>query len=271
MVDLEKAIEFVRAGGNAIENARLDSIVFGAKASQAILSELQDMQKSDGGFSYWLPDRSVSTVCDTAYILGWMDDMSIRSGAVTEKAIQFIFRYLKEDGGWDEVPYLKTLDPPEFLMPGETKTRVWLTAYCAHYLMLFGYEDSFQRKGSPVEFLLAHQEPSGRLSGYQRATWDALPILARFPVKGTAPFELALGFVESDIKPEEWAGSYLAWLLRGLRDSHLSADHPLVARCLRVLSAKQREDGGWDAEDAKVYDVSATIEVIRVLKDFGFI
>lgn len=44
-----------------------------------------------------------------------------------------------------------------------------------------------------------------------------------------------------------------------------------LEKAIEFIFKYLKEDGGWDAEDAKVYDVSATVEVIRVLKDFRVI
>jgi hypothetical protein len=39
-----------------------------------------------------------------------------------------------------------------------------------------------------------------------------------------------------------------------------------LEKAIEFIFRYLKEDGGWDAEDVKVYDVSATVEVIRVLK-----
>lgn len=267
-MDLRKAVSHVRHHGTLIEKARLGRIIEGIEPSGPVRAELAAMQNSDGGFSYWLPDRSLSTVCDTAYVLGWLDDLNLREGPIVDRAVQFIFAHQKADGGWDEVEALRELDVPEFLVPGEPTTRTWLTAYCAHWLMLFGYADAPICRGCPVHFLLNHRDESGRLIGYQRATWDALPIFHRFPQLSGDAYAQALAATEQELAPTEWAGSYVAWLLRALRDCRLPADHGLVESLLGALMNRQRADGSWDSESGEEHAVDATIEVLRVLKDF---
>jgi len=242
VVNVEKAAAYVQAAGDAVERARLASILRGEPPSEEALCALSRMQNADGGFSYWLPDRTISTVCDTAYVLAWFDDLSMRSGPLVDGAVRFLFENQRPDGGWDEVEGVRRLDPPEFQTPGETRTRVWLTAYCAHWLMRFGHAESPQCRGCPVDFLLAHQEPSGRLAGYLRATWDALPVFSRYPRGNSRPFELALAATETEFSPQEWEGSYLAWLLLCLRDAGLPASHSLVTRSLdRLVEPAGRE------------------------------
>ncbi|UCG33229.1 MAG: terpene cyclase/mutase family protein [Phycisphaerales bacterium] len=269
--DIDVAVDYVRSHGDPIEQARLAAVLYGRSPEQKALGELSGLQNADGGFGYWLADRSVSTVCDTTYVLGWLDDLSIRGGPMVETAVRFLFRYQEADGGWDEVPEITRLDPPEFLTPGETKTRVWLTAYCAHRLMRFGYAESPLCRGCPITYLLAHREEPGRLVGYQRATWDALPLFARFPLEGMKPFEQALRVTQAEFAPREWAGSYLAWLLRCLRDADLPGSHPLVREALDELVGRQGPDGSWDSEDGESYAASATVEALRVLKDYGIV
>lgn len=135
MVSIDRAISYVQSHGDEIEKARLTSILYQEPCPQSVLEELSQLQFADGGFSYWLPGRSVSTVSDTAYMLSWFDDLSIRTGEMLDRAIEFIFRHQRPDGGWDEVEEIKELDSSDWLTPGRLDTRVWLTAYCAHRLL----------------------------------------------------------------------------------------------------------------------------------------
>jgi hypothetical protein len=66
----------------------------------------------------------------------------------------------------------------------------------------------------------------------------------------------------------DWKGAYLAWLLRCLQDAGLSADHPLIARCLADLERKQRPDGSWAPEEGEGQEhaVNTTVATLRVLK-----
>ena len=116
--------------------------------------------------------------------------------------------------------------------------------------------------------MLAHCDETGRLAGYLRATWIALPMLAFYPGPDSDSFHRAVAVVEANYSPE-WQGSYLAWLLRCLQDAGLPADHPLVARCLADLISKQQADGSWESEDGEEFAASATVEALRVLKGYG--
>lgn len=270
MVDLEKAIAYVQAKGDIIEQARLASILWGKPLEKAALQKLAEMQNPDGGFSYWV--KGFSTVCDTVYILIWLDELSLQRKPLAKRAINFLFKQQKEDGGWDEVERVKEANPPPFLKPGEISTRIWLTAHCAHWLVRFGYAEHPKAKGCPAEFLLAHKEPSGRLVGCSkdlRAMWDWLVLLAYYPGPDSEIFKQTLTIIEKEFSPEKWEGSYLAWLMFCFRDAGLRVNYPFVKRCLNELVKKQRPDGSWDSEDGEAFAVHATIEALCVIKHYG--
>ena len=266
-MDLEKAIARVQCRGNAVERARLAAILWEEPPPEAALRELAALQKPDGGFAYWV--RKVSNICDIAFVLQWFDDLKVYRGPVVDPACQFLLDRQQEDGGWDEVEAVWALNPPEWMTPGRIETRVWLTAYCAHVLLRFGYAEA-EGTYCPTDFLLAHRDETGRLAGTLRATWIALPMLAFYPGPGSEPFRQALAAVEANFSPD-WEGSYLAWLLRCLQDAGLPADHPLVGRCVADLERKQRPDGSWESEDGEEYAVGAIIDALQVLKGYGLI
>jgi len=272
LANLDKAVDYVRAKGDVIEQARLASILWRKQPEEAVLQKLTEMQNMDGGFSYWV--KGFSTVCDTVYVLIWFDDLSLRRLPQVERAIDFLLMHQKEDGGWDELERVKEANVPSFLVPGKITTRVWLTAYCAHWFVRLGYAEHPKAKGCQGEFLLAHREPSGRLIGTvkdMRAMWDWLVFLSYFPGSDSEIFKQTLTVIEQEFYPEKWEGSYLAWLTCCLRDAGLPAHHHFVRRCLDELVKKQRLDGSWDSEDGEAFAANATIEALRVIKHYGVI
>jgi hypothetical protein len=120
--------------------------------------------------------------------------------------------------------------------------------------------------------LLAHCDESGRLGGYLRATWIALPVLAFYPGQDSEPFQKAAAVVEASYLPD-WQGAYLAWMLRCLHDARLPAEHPLVTRCLTDLGHKQRFDGSWEPEEGEPEEhaVGATVAALRELRRYAWI
>jgi hypothetical protein len=267
MMDLDKAVSYVRSNGDTVERARLAAILWDEAPPKAVLQELAKLQKADGGFAYWC--RQVSNVCDTAYVLQWFDDLKAFSNPMADAACRFLIDHQGEHGGWDEVEGVRGLDVPEWMIPGRLETRVWLTAFCAHVLIRFGYAEAPGTR-CPTDFLLAHCDDTGRMAGYLRATWLALPMPAFYPGAQSEAYRRAVAVVEREY-PADWPGAYLAWLLRCLKDAGLSADHPLVARGLADLERKQRPDGSWEPEpgEGEEHAVNATIAAIRAMRTYG--
>jgi hypothetical protein len=264
MIDQEKAIQYVQIWGTAIDRARLATVLWREPPPEVALQELAALQNPDGGFAYWVPQ--VSNLCDTATVLFWFDDLETYRGPIVDPACRFLLDRQRKDSGWDEVEALGSVSTPQWMAPGRIETRVWLTAYCAHVLIRFGYAEA-EGTRCPTDFLLAHRDETGRLTGYLRDTWIALPMLAFRPGPDSEPFRRALAIVKANYSPD-WEGSYLAWLLRCLQDSGLPSNQPLVARCLADLERKQRTDGSWASESGEGYAVGATISALRVLKGY---
>jgi hypothetical protein len=265
MIDRERAIHYAQIHANAIERARLATILGEEPPPENVRQELTTLQKPDGGFAYWVPQ--VSNLYDTAFVLFWFDDLGIYRGPIVDPACRFLLERQQKDGGWDEVEAVAMLNPPEWMTPGRIETRVWLTAYCAHVLIRFGYAEADGTR-CPADFLLAHCDDAGRLRGYLRATWIALPMLALHPGPDSESFRRALAVVEANYSPD-WEGSYLAWLLRCQQDAGLPSTQPLVVRCLADLERKQHADGSWASESGEGHAVDATIGALRVLKGYG--
>jgi hypothetical protein len=269
MIDLEKAIAFVQSSGDEIERARLYAILWDAPPPHSVLMKIAESQHADGGFTYWC--REASNICDTAYILQWLEELHIYDTLFVNRACQYLIDHQKEDGGWDEVQALRDLPVPDWMVPGILENRLWLTAFCAHILIHFGYAEAPGTR-CPADFLLAHCDKAGRIKGYLRTTWTALPMLAFYPGKGSEAFKKAVQVLEKEYR-QDWNGGYLAWLLHCLQDADLESEHPLVKRCLTDLAQKQRGDGSWEPEkgEDERQTVNATIVALRGFHRSGFI
>lgn len=268
-MDLQKSLDYIKTHGNSIEKARLSAILWNEKPSPEIVEILASLQKPDGGFSYWV--KEVSNICDTCYILEWFDDLKIYEGEIVDPACQYILSQQHKDGGWDEISELTNYNPPKWMMPGRIETRVWLTAYCSHILIRFGHAEA-EGTYCPTDFLLANSNSSGRLKGYLRATWLALPMLAFYPGPDPELFNKAVKVVEENFSIN-WKGAYLAWLIRCLKDGGLPPDHKLVLKSLTELEIKQKSDGSWDPEEGEgeEHRVNATICALRAFKEFDIL
>lgn len=268
-MDIDKAIKLVQSEGNLIEKARLEAILWNKTPQKQVLENLSKFQKVDGGFSYWV--KQVSNICDTTYILFWCDDLKLFHGPIVNSACKFLLKKQQKDGGWDEIGEVQKFNPPEWMIPKRIETRVWLTAYCSHALIRFGHAET-EGSHCPTDFLVENSDKTGRLKGYFRATWLALPMFSYHPGIESEPFQKALNVVQSNYS-SDWNASYLAWLLRCLKDSGLESNHPLVKQSLSDLEEKQRKDGSWEPEvgEDEIHAINATVETLRAFKSYNFI
>ena len=258
-----KTIKYVEQQGDNIERNRLKCILVGKPVKNDILDELIKMQNPDGGFSYWV--KEFSTVFDTVYILSWLDDLQLRSGKIVDDAFDFLISMQREDSGWDEVEYVKDLDSPSFI-PGKIDTRVFLTAYCAHWFIRFGRAEPPGAKGCPVDFIKEFRNPNGLILDDLQATWDSLVLFSYHPGQDSELFKEAYEIIEKKFAPDNQKGSNIAYLLCCLRDAKLPIENPFVNLCIDELIQKQQENGFWESEYGEEYTVGATIEALRVLK-----
>lgn len=268
-MEQDKSIKFIKNKGNNIEKARLEAILWDKKPKVDVLEELTLFQKTDGGFSYWV--KEVSNICDTCCILEWFDDLKIYRSPIVDPACQFLLDRQLSDGGWDEVKRIADFNPPKWMVPGRIETRVWLTGYCAHILIRFRYAEA-EGTYCPTDFLIANCDKSGRMKGYLRATWLALPMLAFYPGDDPKIFSKAIKIVEDNFS-YDWKGAYIAWLIHCLKDAGLEENHPLVSRAISELVRKQNIDGSWDPEEGEgeEHRVNATISALRALKRYELI
>jgi hypothetical protein len=269
MVNIKKAIEYVHKHGDEIERNRLSCVLLGMQPTTIIHQKLEEMQNPDGGFSYWTKD--FSTVSDTIYVLSWLDDLQMHSGKIVDHAFDFLNSNQQEDGGWDEVAAMEKAASSTDLMPGEDETRVFLTAYCAHWSVRFDRAEPPEAKGSPLEFLKTFRKPSGLILDDYQATWDSLVLFSYQPGVDSELFKDTLDVIEKKLAPDAAKGSEIAYLLCCLRDSGLEAYHPFVNLCTDVLIQKQQENGSWESEYGEKYATDAIIQALRGLKHYNVV
>lgn len=267
LIDLERASAFVEGLEDDILTARLGAILKNRTPSRSILNQIEKMRKSDGGFAFW--EQDVSSITTTLNIVGWLDDLSLRGGTIVDKTFDFLLEHQLEDGGWDEIERIRGFEPPPFMVPGEINTRTWLTAGCAHCFIRFGRAEPPGSKGCPSEFLMQHVGPSGLVKGYLYASWDALVMFNYHPGPDSEVFRNLLSGVREQFDQGKHDATDLAWLLRCLRDIGLDDTDNLVSRTIIALEGMQEPDGSWVSSEGDEYTGMTSVDVIRVLRDFG--
>ena len=266
MVDVQKAVIYVGKGSDVIQQGRLESVLERKRPDRTVLDAIESMRKSDGGFAFW--DQDISSITTTLNIVGWLDDLSLREGAIVDKTFDFLLHHQQEDGGWDEIKKVSMFDPPPFMVPGEINTRTWLTACCAHWFIRFDRAEPPGTKGCPAEFLMQHMAPSGLIKGFLYASWDSLVMFNYHPGPESDAFRRLLMGIKGRFNPGEYDGADLAWLLRCLREIGLDSKDELAAQALDALEKRQEQNGSWISGDGAEFSRMTTVDAIRVLSDF---
>jgi len=146
---------------------------------------------------------------------------------------------------------------------------MWLTGDIAVHLIQLRYAGSKQVKQA-CDFLLEHIDEKGGAEGPRIATWIAIVIFGMLNGAESPYVRKTLGLVEGWLgeEPDEDA-SFLCWYLECLSIPGLPRGHALVRKCLKRLMTLQDKDGGWKSVDGSRYEVSTTINALKLLKLYG--
>jgi hypothetical protein len=249
---LARARAYLEIHGDGLDLARLS----GGPAKPPV------PQNSDGGWpSAW--SAGFSAVLGTCQILDLLDGLdSVATDPAA--AVRYLIAAQAADGTWTETADLSGWTggaPPEWLRPGSSQARAYLTAYCARVLLVCAPDQpevqaAAERAAHALEWSL---DPHGRLPGPLPGHWFAarvfrstgrpLPARRLLDVVGRMFDQLDVADLASfgaDIEP---AGR---WAKR------------IAARLLSL----QEPDGSWSVDGV---DTSAlTAAVARVLQsDIG--
>jgi len=137
-MDTEKAISFVRAKGNNLEQARLNKILGDEFNTEDVLNGFRVLQNPDGGFPYLDKKGYPSCLSNTSQALHSLIEFDLMDSELAVRAIEFLYANQTEQGSWEENPQIKPLDPPFWDLPGDPKTTTWLTADITDILIRAG-------------------------------------------------------------------------------------------------------------------------------------
>jgi hypothetical protein len=283
MVDIDAAIGFVVARGDAVDRARLSWLRAGIRPPDDVLTDVEIGHTAAGGWpAQWGVD--VPSIDATCFRLTEIDDLGGLARPVAGRAIDWLANRQRADGYWEEDPALADV-APKWAMPGDPEARFYLTTNAGFWLAVAAgdsgyaglpaayastvdsysgveqpaYADALGRAAQAIREAL---HPDGAWPGYLVSGWLAAAVLHR-----TGWFyESARIFAILGERVPDMTAADTAWMAASLRRVGVSAEDPLLAAARRRLDQTQRSDGAWPSDDATTFDVHTTLTGIRAVR-----
>lgn len=263
-MNLGKAVEFIRAAGSEVEQARLDYLLANEHLTQKVVAQLFAGQRPDGGWSpLWVKDYS--SLDATCFRLAQAEQMGIAdSETAIMRAVDFLAQRQSPDGSWEEEKKVSDFAPP-WAKPGDLSARLYLTANCGLWLALWGNHSKEALKAAG--YLQTHLDQDGHLPGFLHTHWLAGGLWYKMNRQELA--ELVFEYLSKRIN--DLAVSNLSWLITTLCAAGAASNHPLVNQAALLLEQSQQADGRWPSEDGSSQDVHSTLEALRALWFSGWV
>jgi prenyltransferase beta subunit len=264
-LDVRKAIRFVEENGAELEKYRLNYLLGKERDDEIPLRYLRELQNDDGGFPYEDEKGKPSSVNSTSVNLSLIIELGLTESDVCRKTLGYLLSVQGEDGSWDENQAITKYNPPFWNMPGDLKTRMWLTATIINHLIKLGYRES-EAVRRATQFLLKHRDEEGKFAGFLHSTWISVGVFGQLEGIDSEVVNKALKVIERNMSRMEDGASDFVWCLECFYVAGILRDVPIVIRCIDRVTELQREDGAWASTDGEKYAVSNTVNALRVLK-----
>jgi hypothetical protein len=274
MVDIDGAIGFVVARGDAVDRARLSWLRAGIAPSEDILGHVEMGLIGTGGWSaHWESD--VASIDATCFRLRELDDLGGLTRTPARRSIDWLANRQRPDGTWEEDVKLASV-APDWAKPGDPEARFFLTASAAFWLAVAaadagdvgaGFAGSQEPlysevRGRGAQALLDQVGSDGTWPGYLVSGWLAAAVLHH---SGWF-YEAARMFVILRERVRDMTAADTASMAASLRRVGVSAEDPLLAAARQRLAETQRSDGAWPSDDATAFDVHTTLIGIRAIR-----
>ena len=260
MVDLDGAIGYVVAHGDAIDRARLSWLRSGHPPAADVLAKAEMGQAPAGGWpGFWAGE--VASVDATCFRLGELDDLGALDREPARRALAWLAGRQCPDGRWEEDGSLAGTAPP-WARPGDPEARLYLTAYAGFWLAVAGDPAQHEVVARASQAFRAAMREDGTWPSYLVAGWLGGALLYRGEwFYESAQIQVLLAERVPQMTPAE-----VAWLAAAFRRVGLSAEDSLLTAARNRLTGTQRSDGGWPSDDGPAFDVHTTLTAIRALR-----
>lgn len=265
MADIDAAIGYVVARGDAADRARLSYLRTGKTPAAEIFDNLEAGQTPTGGWpAQW--GTGVASVDATCFRLAELDDLGGLSRPPAKRALDWIASRQRLDGFWEEDATLQAVAPP-WAMPGDPEARFYLTVNAAFWLSVAaadsGSPDAFEvpltRASQAIRDCL---DDSGSWPGFLVSGWLAAAVLHR----AEWFYESARICVVLAERVKTMSAADAASMIAALRRAGVNPDDSVLTAGRDRLSATQRSDGAWPSDDAPAFDVNTTLTALRALR-----
>jgi hypothetical protein len=267
MADIDGAIGYVVAHGDAVDRARLSWLRSGLAPPPEVLAKVELGQAPAGGWpAFWAGD--VASVDATCFRLAELDDLGALDREPARAALDWLAARQLPDGRWEEDGSLADT-APVWARPGDPEARLYLTATAGFWLAV---AQSDREDGGPgphaevvaraTQAFRAAIREDGSWPSYLAAGWLGAALLYHAGwFYEAAQIQVLLAERVPDMSPAD-----VAWLAAAFRRVGMSGDDWLLAAARKRLTETQRSDGGWPSDDGPAFDVHTTLTAIRALR-----
>jgi hypothetical protein len=259
MVDIDAAVGYVVARGDAVDRARLSFLRTGATPSAEIIRHVEAGQTGTGGWPAQ-GGGGVASVDATCFRLAEIDGLGGLDRPAATRALDWLVARQRLDGTWEEDPILADAAPP-WAKPGDPEARFYLTASAAYWLGVASterHEVALTRAAQTLRDAV----DDGAWPGFLVSGWLAAAVLHLTEYYyEAARICVVLGQRVSSMSAADAASMGVA-----LRRAGVAADDQLLVAVRQRLTDTQRPDGGWPSGDSPAFDVHATLDALRATR-----
>jgi hypothetical protein len=270
MVDIDAAIGFVVARGDAVDRARLSMLRTGATPAADVYAHVEMGQALSGGWpAQWAAD--VASVDATCFRLAELDDLDGLGRPAASRALDWLAARQSLGGFWEEDAALADSAPP-WARPGDPEACFYLTANAAFWLAVAAGPDEGGDDGAGGRYEVALTRASralldavgedGAWPGFLVSGWLAAAVLHHTGFF----YEAARMFVLLAERVPTMSAADAAWMTSALRRVGVSTEDGLLVAARERLGRTQRPDGAWPSDDGPTFDVHTTLMALRALR-----
>jgi hypothetical protein len=304
MVDIDAAVGYVVARGDAVERARLSRLRTGASPSSEILASAEAGQAKTGGWPA-LGDVDVASIDATCFRLAELDELDGLRRPAAARALDWLANRQRLDGCWEEDRALADTAPP-WARPGDPEARFYLTANAAYWFAVAS-ADAVASAAAASAAAASAAAASAAVASAAVASANAVASTdsAAYSGAGTNVYEVPLtragrAIVDSMDETGAWPGFLISGWLAGAvlhrtewyyesartfmllneRVKRMSAGDTagmvvalrragvaadsLLVAAREHLESLQRPDGAWSSDEPN-QDVHTTLTALRAL------